>query len=75
MGLAFAIPAKLLSGDEWASLFRDAGFTDIAHERIPDPTPSPEVYTGKWFRDAAQLAAFRREGALLIRGIKPQAAL
>jgi SAM-dependent methyltransferase len=74
-GSLFAIPAKLLSGDEWASLFRDAGFTDIAHERIPDPTPSPEVYTGKWFRDAAQLAAFRREGALLIRGIKPQAAL
>jgi SAM-dependent methyltransferase len=70
-GSLLAIPAKLLSGDEWANLFRDAGFTDVVHERIPDPTPNPEVYTGKWFRDAAQLAAFRQEGALLVHGVKP----
>jgi ubiquinone/menaquinone biosynthesis C-methylase UbiE len=64
------IPAKLLSAEEWSVLFRDAGFTDIIHERIPDPTPNPVEYKGRWFRDAAQLAAFRREGALLIRGTK-----
>lgn len=67
----FAIPTHLLSGDEWAALFRDAGFTDVAHRRVPDPTPAPETYSGRWFRDAAQLAAFRREGALLIHGTKP----
>jgi len=67
------IPAKLLSAEEWSTLFREAGFTDIIHSRIPDPTPNPAEYKGRWFRDAAQLAAFRREGALLIRGTKPSA--
>jgi SAM-dependent methyltransferase len=65
------IPMHLLSGDEWATLFRDAGFSQVAHRRIIDPTPSPETYTGRWFRDAAELAAFRKEGALLVHGIKP----
>jgi SAM-dependent methyltransferase len=69
-GPLLAIPARLLSAEEWAALFRDAGFVDVAHERISDPTPAPEVYTGRWFRDATELAAFRREGALLIRGTK-----
>jgi ubiquinone/menaquinone biosynthesis C-methylase UbiE len=68
---SFAIPTQLLSGDEWAELFRSASFTGVTHRRIPDPTPAPEVYTGRWFRDASELAAFRREGALLIHGTKP----
>jgi hypothetical protein len=52
-------------------MFCDAGFSDVAHKLIPDPTPTPEVYTGRWFRDAAQLRAFREMGALLIHGAKP----
>ena len=66
----FATPAQLLSAEEWAAIFRDAGFTDVAHRRIPDPTPAPESYTGRWFRDAAQLRAFRDAGALLVHGTK-----
>jgi SAM-dependent methyltransferase len=66
-----SIPMHLLSGDEWAQLFRSAGFTEVDHSRIVDPTPAPETYTGRWFRDAAELAAFRREGALLVHGTKP----
>jgi len=69
-GEMLKIPTRLLSGDEWAALFRDAGFLHVAHQRIPDPTPNPEVYTGRWFRDAKQLADFRREGALLVHGTK-----
>ncbi|MBI3662375.1 MAG: methyltransferase domain-containing protein [Acidobacteria bacterium] len=65
------VPTKLLSADAWAQLFRDAGFADVAHRRIVDPTPAPEVYTGRWFRDAAQLRAFRQEGALLVSGVRP----
>jgi SAM-dependent methyltransferase len=66
----FATPAHQLSAEEWGMLFRDAGFAEIAHRRIPDPTPAPEIYTGRWFRDAAQLRAFREEGALLVHGVK-----
>jgi hypothetical protein len=43
----------------------------VAHTRVPDPSPSPETYTGRWFRDAAQLRAFKAEGALLVHGSKP----
>ena len=66
------IPVHLLSAEEWAELFREAGFTDVSWERIPDPTPVPETYTGRWFRDAAQLRAFREVGALLVHGVRPK---
>ena len=66
----FKTPAHLLSAEEWAALFRDAGFSDVAHRQIPDPTPAPENYTSRWFRDAAQLRSFRKAGALLIHGTK-----
>jgi arsenite methyltransferase len=66
-------PTHLLSADEWADFFRQAGFGDVHHDRIPDPTPAPEEYTGRWFRDAAQLRRFRAEGALLVHGTKPGA--
>ena len=65
------IPAHLYSAEEWAEMFRKAGFANVTHRRIVDPTPAPEVYAGRWFKDAAELAAFRREGALLITGSKP----
>lgn len=68
----FAMPTHLLGADDWAALFRGAGFTGVAHQRIPDPTPAPEAYSGQWFRDAAQLRAFREIGALLIHGMKPR---
>jgi len=71
-GEKLAIPTHLLAADEWAGLFRDAGFVDVAHRRIVDPTPTPDVYTGRWFRDAAQLRAFREIGALLVHGTKHQ---
>jgi hypothetical protein len=54
-------------------LFSDAGFANVAHRLLPDPTPTPEVYTGRWFRDAKELAAFRAIGALLVHGTKSPA--
>ena len=70
-GELLAVSTHLLSADEWAALFREAGFERVAHERIIDSSPAPEVYTGRWFRNAAQLRAFKAEGALLISGSKP----
>jgi len=69
-GPLLAVPTHLLLAEEWAEHFRAAGFVSVAHERIADPTPSPEVYSGRWFRDAAQLRAFKAEGALLVFGAK-----
>jgi SAM-dependent methyltransferase len=70
-GKLLAVETHLLSADEWAEMFRVAGFVNVTHRRIVDPTPAPDVYTGRWFRDAAQLAAFRAAGALLVHGTKP----
>jgi SAM-dependent methyltransferase len=65
------VPVHLHSADEWSCLFTEAGFAEVGWDRIPDPTPAPVEYAGKWFRDAAQLRAFREVGALLVRGVKP----
>ena len=70
-GPLLAIATHLLGAEEWTALFRAAGFSDAAHERIPDPTPSPATYSGRWFRDADQLRAFKAEGALLLHGTRP----
>lgn len=69
-GDLLAVKTHLLSADEWCEFFRAAGFGDVRQERVADPSPSPEVYTGRWFRDAAQLRAFKAEGALLVHGKK-----
>jgi SAM-dependent methyltransferase len=69
-GEKLAVPTKLLSADEWKRMFCDAGFADVAHRLIPDPTPDADVYTGRWFRDAKELADFRAIGALLVYGTK-----
>jgi arsenite methyltransferase len=70
-GALYGIPSHLLWAKEWAELHRQAGFTSVEHRRIPDGSPTPEVYTGRWFRDAEQLRLFKQEGALLIHGVKP----
>ncbi len=66
----FEIPTRFLSAAEWEECFRAAGFRDIQHRRIPDLSPTPDVYSGRWFRDAAQLQRFKAMGALLITGVK-----
>jgi SAM-dependent methyltransferase len=69
-GELLAVPTHLLSGNEWAAFFGDAGFSNVACQRIIDPSPLPEVYTGRWFRNREQLRAFKAEGALLVYGTK-----
>jgi ubiquinone/menaquinone biosynthesis C-methylase UbiE len=68
--LHYQIPTHLLSAAEWQDRFIAAGFRDVHHRRIPDLSPTPEVYTGRWFRDAAQMRRFKAEGALLVTGAK-----
>lgn len=69
-GQLLAVETHLLGAEDWGKLFREAGFGSIQHERVLDPSLCPETYTGKWFRDAAQLKSFKAEGALLLHGEK-----
>jgi len=64
------VPVHLFSAEDWKQLFRDAGFAEVTHALIPDPTPTPTVYEGRWFRDTQEMRKFREIGALLIRGAK-----
>jgi len=70
----FGIPTSLLSAAEWKDLFRTAGYCDVHDRRIPDPSPTPEDYNGRWYRDGAQMRRSKAEGALLVTGVKPQPA-
>jgi SAM-dependent methyltransferase len=69
-GALLDVPTHLLSAEAWVQLFLDAGFSEAEYRLVPDPTPTPEVYAGRWFRDASELRAFREMGALLIYGTK-----
>ncbi len=70
-GSLLPVTTHLLAADEWAELFRQSGLTKVTTSRIPDPTPTPEVYTGRWFLDADEMRRFQNEGALFVEGRKP----
>lgn len=65
------VPVQAKSEAEYVSMLQQHGFTDVQARRIPDRSPTPEVYSGKWFKDAAELKDFKRIGALLLIGRKP----
>jgi len=65
------VPVQAKSEAEYVGMLQQHGFTDVQARRIPDRSPTPEVYSGKWFKDAAELKDFKRIGALLLIGRKP----
>jgi ubiquinone/menaquinone biosynthesis C-methylase UbiE len=64
------VPVQALSEAEYVALLRSHGFRDVAARRIPDRSPTPEPYSGKWFKDAKELRDFKRIGALLLTATK-----
>lgn len=63
------VPVHARSEAEYLKLLEQHGFAAQAH-RIPDRSPTPEEYSGKWFKDAEELRDFKRIGALLLIGEK-----
>jgi ubiquinone/menaquinone biosynthesis C-methylase UbiE len=64
------VPVQALSEAEYVSLLERHGFRNVEAHRIPDRSPSPDVYSGKWFKDADELKDFKRIGALLLIATK-----
>ena len=60
------VPVQALSEAEYLALLERHGFTNVEAKRIPDRSPSPDVYSGKWFKNADELKDFKRIGALLL---------
>jgi len=60
------VPVQTLSEEEYVALLRRHEFINARARRIPDRSPSPDVYSGKWFKNADELKDFKRIGALLL---------
>jgi ubiquinone/menaquinone biosynthesis C-methylase UbiE len=65
------VPVVVRSEAEYVQLLQAHAFDDVQARRIPDETPTPSEYTGKWFANAQELREFKRIGALLLTGRKP----
>jgi ubiquinone/menaquinone biosynthesis C-methylase UbiE len=64
------VPVQAFSEAEYVALLQRHGFHHVEASRIPDRSPTPEQYSGKWFKNAEELRDFKRIGALLLIGIK-----
>jgi arsenite methyltransferase len=62
------VPVELLSVDDYHSLFIDAGFVNIRDERLFDPTPIPDNYTGSSFKSREDYEEYKRAGSLMMSG-------
>jgi ubiquinone/menaquinone biosynthesis C-methylase UbiE len=60
------VPVQALSEAEYIELLKKHGFDKVEAHRIPDRSPTPETYSGKWFKNAEELRDFKRIGALLL---------
>lgn len=65
------VPVQARSAAEYVELLKQHAFEEVEALRVPDESPTPEEYSGKWFKNAAELREFKRIGALLLVGTKP----
>jgi ubiquinone/menaquinone biosynthesis C-methylase UbiE len=65
------VPVQVRSEQEYIDLLKEHAFEDVRAVRIPDLSPTPEEYSGKWFKNAEELHDFKRIGALLLIARKP----
>ena len=65
------MPVQVHSEQEYIEMLKRHTFEDVRALRVPDLTPTPEEYSGKWFKDAQELRDFKRIGALLLIARKP----
>ena len=62
------VPVELLSIEDYRSLFVDAGFVSVRDQRLFDPTPIPDNYTGGSFKSRPDFEEYRRAGSLMVSG-------
>ena len=65
------VPVQARSEAEYVELLQQHAFENVEAQRVPDESPTPAEYSGKWFKNAQELGEFKRIGALLLMGTKP----
>lgn len=62
------VPVHLLGVEDYRSLFKEAGFTEVTDKRLYDPTPVPEDYAGGSFKSREDFLRYRECGSLMLTG-------
>ncbi len=62
------VPVQLLGIGDYRSLFADAGFVKVRDQRLFDPRPVPDDYTGGSFKSREDYEEYRRTGSLMLTG-------
>jgi ubiquinone/menaquinone biosynthesis C-methylase UbiE len=62
------VPVQVLSTQEYHSLLEQAGFRNIRDQRLLDPAPLPQTYTGSSFKSLEDLIEYKQAGSLMITG-------
>jgi arsenite methyltransferase len=62
------VPVHVLSSGEYRALFERAGFSNVRDQRLYDPTPVPETYSGGSFKTREDLVKYREAGSLMLSG-------
>jgi len=65
------IPVQVRTEQEYVEMLKRHTYEDVRAVRVPDLTPTPEEYSGRWFKNAEELRDFKRIGALLLIARKP----
>ena len=65
------VPVQVHSETEYVAMLQQHGFNAVEARRIPDRSPTPDNYSGKWFKNSEELREFKRIGALLLIATKP----
>jgi len=63
------VPVHLLSADDYRALLERVGFSNVRDERVIDPTPVPEDYTGTTFKSRDDFVQYRKNGSLMISAV------
>jgi SAM-dependent methyltransferase len=62
------VPVHFLSLNDYRSLFEQAGFVNVRDQRIHDPRPVPENYSGGSFKTREDYLLYRETGSLMVSG-------
>jgi SAM-dependent methyltransferase len=62
------VPVQLLSSGQYRSLFAQAGFVNVRDQRLYDPRPLPDDYSGGSFETREDYLEYRKSGSLVVRG-------
>ena len=65
------VPVHVRSAAEYVELLKRHAFENVEYAQIPDDTPTPENYQTTSFHSLDDMKAFKRVGALLLMGSKP----